>query len=494
MNPTPIQPKGADAAASERRFGNGGVLRNFAWSALDGAGGRLCNFATAIYVARAIGVAGFGRYVLFVSIAQGTTTVSELGTWTYGVRTIARGVERDRHASAIVYTRIAAAGIIAAALVTSAYAIPACRPYRDVLLGAALYAVAYAVNRKWQYAGLGRFGPSTIAALVQGVGLLVATVLLVRAASDLNKAILFYAAAPAVSACLLIVHARQALGFRLQRLPWRDIWQCARQSAIFLGSHACTVLYLTIPLYLIAALAAPRQLGLYSAAQRPVFLAAAILLPAIQAFYPALCHHFQDGPRSSGLQTRFRWAMMAISAPLAILGIIYAPEIIAVLYGAPYAGAVFAMQILFGIVPLTGLRVSYTTPLLAAGRERAVAWASFVSAALIACFVIAGQLLMGIIGAAIGVLLAEAIFCGVAMALARRSLPHDHPKIYVPMAAALAAMLLISLIPGPSLVTAPASLLAYLVAMAAADPLGNEIFTTACKACGAIVGRVQFGR
>ena len=170
------------------------------------------------------------------------------------------------------------------------------------------------------------------------------------------------------------------------------------------------------------------RVGMYAAASRLIF-ASLFLLSAVGALlYPVFSRLLvEDSRRAAAAYARGTVYVYLLSVIMAQLFITFAPSIITILYGSAYAEAAYVLQLLSLFVPLFGLGLLASNVLMVSGAVWRAVWAS-IAAMLIGIAV--SPFAIGaweIRGAAIAVLLAEAIAAVLYIVFMYRSLGMSLP-------------------------------------------------------------------
>lgn len=397
------------------------ISSSLGWSVVDYGGGRLLSFAAVIYIARVIGAIGFGTYSIFVSAAQTGSVLVECGSASYGTREIAqRYPKHEETVWSITHFRMRMA-LIGAALVGLALALlPAFRRYEYIALATCGYLIAFSLALDWYYAGLRLFRPIAVANLCKGAAFLTGCLFLVRDSSSLHIAVAMYAAAPLVAVVVLALHSSRSLGLN----PFRGVHLAhgllvGRESVSFAGISLATTLYPAVPLYMLAWIGGMQQVGSFSAAQRPVLIAASSVLPIAAGFYPFICRSYADPDGFRASQALFQHVALILTVPVAIVVMTDGDCVMRLLYGTSYLQAFWPFRIMSLMIPLCALRLTFTHPLLGGHRQRVVAAIALGATAATAVLVYALFRSFGLSGAAWAVVSGEALFAGLSMTSAR---------------------------------------------------------------------------
>lgn len=456
----------------------GQVAKGCWWSLVDYGGGRLLSFLAFLYVARVLGATSLGVYALCVAVAQSASVFVESGTTIYGIREIAQcRDDEERLVASITYARIITALIVTAIAVPVICLVPALAKYKFPLVAASGYLLSFSLAQDWHYAGRRLFRMIAIANLAKGSALVGSCLLLVRGPRDLTTAVVLYSAAPLVTVAILMWHSCWRLKVNpFGQLNLADIVKRVRGTFAFAGISLGGALYTAAPLYMLAWLGTMEQTGIFSAAQRPIVLAASAALPLSQAFYPFISESYSDRAKFQASQALFQRVIAILTIPILIVAISNAGYIIHLLYGSRYQEAGGAFRIMSLIILLSAMRLTFTHMLIAGHHQNIVAVNAFKAAA--ATLVMTGVLthFWGPTGTAWGMALGETVLMGLSMFYARLlfSVP-VFPQGAWSIGLAAVAMLIVAVLPGPRLLLIGTSLIVFAAVLLAVDRFARGI-------------------
>jgi O-antigen/teichoic acid export membrane protein len=320
------------------------------------------------------------------------------------------------------------------------------------------------------------FRPIAVANLCKGMALVAGCVLLVKGPADLVWAIAMYAAAPLIATAILAGHSCRKLhvnAFGKPRLS--DMISGGRQSIAFAGISMGAALYGVIPLYVLAWLGGMEQVGIFSAAQRPVLIAASTVMPLATTFYPLISENYRNPEKFRAFQSLFQHLVLILTVPLVILAVSNGDYVMSLLYGNKYADAHVLFRVMSLVIPLSALRLTFSHPLLAGHRQGVAAANAFKAAAATALFACAFVVPWGAVGAACATVAGEAFFTALSMVTARRLFSVPLPRADCrPIALAACAMTAMAVIPGPRMFWIGLSAAVFAAMILAFDGLAKD--------------------
>ncbi len=456
-----------------------GLAWRFFWSIADYGGGRLLSFVATVYVARVAGPASFGVYAIAIAFAQTATLFVDFGTTAYGIREVAQHPsDRPRILSTITYLRLLTAVIGGSLCGVVIAMLPAVAEYREALLIACIYFLTYGMSQDWFYAGSLMFRPIALANLLRGAACLILQVLLVRTGRDIPRAVLIYSAVPALSAICLHLYSVVVLRVNAFAIPRaRDLYRAIRHSMRFLTSSACISLFGSMPTYVLGFLGSATEVGSFAAANRPIVMASSMVLPLSSVCYPLISGCHENADDFAAAQRLFRHVTMLLVTPVTILLLWFSGPIVVDLYGPRYAGAVDIFRLMALVVPSSALRLTYSHPLMASGKEGVIAWCSALTLGVTAVTALALVPSEGSWGAAIAAVAGEYVLSLSCYFFARRYASAEAPSLGGwSVACAGLAMLVACIVPLPPIPRmALASVVFALMILILDEPVGRRI-------------------
>lgn len=462
------------------------LLRNVTWLALAQGVTLIVGFVLWVHLGRTLGAERLGMVAFGMALVSYFVLVVTLGFDAVAVREAARDGAREAEILPLLLgARLALAAGATAAFVGTTIALGLGSAYQATVLVLGTLVVARAVQLDWVYQAREEMGVSALrnagAALVTMAFALAA----VRDPDDVVWAAAALAAGPAVANLVLLgVYARDA-GMPRPRFDVAG-WKALLAPAVPLAVSGFVMqFYYNVDKLMIEAFRTTAEVGLYEAGYKlyAVGIAAAGVLYG--AFYPALSGAFgtREAMRREGL--RFGGTLLALGPPLALAGAVFAPDLLALLFGTEYLGAGAALRVLFVYAALIYVSMTFGVPLMAWNDEKAYMRAVLGGSAANIVLNLALIPRYGIVGAATATFLSEAIVM-VGMAVRyRRHTGTLHPGMFG--RAAVAAV-------GGGLV--PALLVsAFGLPLAVALPLvavtsGLAVWTTGLAAPSALIAAI----
>jgi PST family polysaccharide transporter len=313
---------------------------------------------TVPYLARVLGVAGWG----LVAIAQGFGSyVGILGEYGFSLsatREVARHQgDRDKLANIFAGVLGAKVVLVAASFPLALLAgrwVPIFREHPALLWAGMFWALAQGFSVMWYFQGLERM--RLVAALdISAKALATAGVfLLVRRSEDGWRVLALQGCGFLVSAAIGLSLAYRELPFRLP--SWAAVWEALRMGWSMFLFRSSVSLYTAGNAFILGLFVSPEFVGYYAGAEKISRAFLGILNPISQTLYPRLSHlasHAQD--RAARLARISIGLMGGAGATLGVLVFLLAPVIVHMVLGAHFEPAVRVLRVLALLVPLVAI-------------------------------------------------------------------------------------------------------------------------------------------
>lgn len=403
-----------------------GIRRNLVYSTILTCATYVFPLVVYPYVSRVLGVANVGLVGFIDSITTYFILFSMMGISLLGIRETATSRGDVGRLSDTFWSLLSLQGVMTlvmlAAMIAATLAVPQLRANAGLMCVGMCKLVFNLFLVEWFYKGLEDFRYITWRTLAVR-GLYVAAVfLLVRTPGDTMVYYMLTMLVVVANAAVNMLYARRfvTLGGVRPR-PWRYLRPFMSLGVyVLLGSA-----YTTLNVVILGFVAGDTEVGYYTTAVKIIFILSSSVSAMISVFMPRMSRFAADG-RMEEFRRYFRRscvAMLAVTLPLAAAVWVWAPEIVMLLSGPGYGGAVLPLRVMILFLPLSGVGqlmvLQVLTPL---GRDRAVLLATFAGAVTGVALNIALVPALHAAGSALVWSAGEAVLLLVAGALTRRAL------------------------------------------------------------------------
>ncbi len=360
------------------------IGRNTAWLLVQNLANKLISFLITAYLARQLGVGGFGTLATILSFVMTIAVFSDMGLSMYTVRSIAAsphlaarwfGTGMFLTGGLVSLTFCATLGVAWAMGAWVSLPLVAMLSGGTLLSLLANYAGAYAQ-------GLGRMEVLAVGELVYRVALLIGCVLAVTAGWGLPG----IGAAYLVSGFLMLAGTLKMLIPRLFR-PAREVdgellWSLLGGSWVYALGGLIILVHLNAGVLLSARWAGAAAAGYFSSASSLMF--AVRILPGLllRAAFPTLTRRISENPAEIvPLNTRTLRYTMLVMLPISVGGALLAPQIVLAVFGGKFLAAAPIAQVLLGGVWLMSLNNASGYMFFSMNRiQAATGWAGLILA------------------------------------------------------------------------------------------------------------------
>lgn len=385
------------------------ALRGFALLGAATVFTQLVGFAAYVVAARALGPRDFGAASVALNLALYFGIPANFGVAITGSRDIAREPERRREVLAEILTlRVATGALCAAALALAAPLLAADGDTRRLLPLAALTVVANSLSGEWALLGLERRG---FVALTRFVGQGAYGVLVLAALgsgfSGAQNYVLFTVLSLLITSVLSQAASLRAIG--VGSLPTIATLRRRVVSSLPLGLVLVMVqVYLSLGLVVIGYLKGAAYAGQFAVAQKIPLALYGINDLWNATLFPLAARLVNTDRESLRRQIGvFVSLSVTVGAPLVAGGALLGHDLVPKLFGDEFSPAIPSFVVMLFGVALAFVTVNFVSVLVAADDERQYALAMTLGAVATLVLDLGLVPLMGILGAAVAIVIAE---------------------------------------------------------------------------------------
>lgn len=361
------------------------IKKNFFYSSVLTTANYLFPMLTYPYVARVLGVDKIGLCNFADSIISYFLLFSMMGIGTVGIREIAKyraNQEKLNQAYSSLFTLNSITTIIAViALLIATYCVPQLYANKELMFVGAVRLLMSYLQIEWLFKGLEDFKYITVRTLTIKVFYVIGVFLFVRTRSDYVIYFALYTLMVAVNAIINVWYARHFVHFTVKKISISPFIK----SFFILGIYMfLTSLYNTFNVAFLGFTSNETQVGYYTTATKLY----AILLSLFSAFtgvmLPRMSSLLAEGKKNEFNQLLHRSVniLMMFSTPLVYFSIVFAPQIIGVISGKGYEGAILPMRIAMPLMLIIGYeQILVIQTLMPLKKDRAILINSAIGAA-----------------------------------------------------------------------------------------------------------------
>jgi O-antigen/teichoic acid export membrane protein len=462
------------AVAPDSRPGSGSsrrIARNTFARASGEAVAKAASLVLYVTMARELGSEGFGTFMFALALTGALIIGAGFGTDELTAREVARDRSRaSRYLSNVTaikaLTSIVLLGVAVALVALGDYSTESRLAVCIVGVGVALEVMSrtsYALFEAHE-----RLGLVSRSVIIQRVLTAIVGIAVLRAGGGVVAVSFVFAAGALVGLVAAEVSVRR-LGVR-RTTPEPSSWPALVRAGLPIGlAGLLFVLLLRLDVTLLSFIAGEAEVGFYAAAYRLVEGTQFIAWAASAAMLPWLARAEGAGAwfgLSRALELGLK-VLAALLLPVTVACIVFAEQIVDLLYGAGFRDSVAPLQLLALTCTLYGVQALLSTAFIA--RDSPWAFARLVGVAVV-LNVVANLLLIppyGAAGSAAAALASSLALTILGLALTRRRVGRIRlPRAFGgPLVAALVMAAVGSAVPGPFVLRAAAAFVAYVVVL-----------------------------
>jgi PST family polysaccharide transporter len=313
---------------------------------------------TVPYLARVLGVAGWG----LVAIAQGFGSyVGVLGEYGFSLsatREVARHRD-DRNKLAHILAGVLGAKLmlVAAAFPLAIAAgrwVPVFREHPALLWAGMFWALAQGFSVMWYFQGLERMRLVAMLDISAKVLATAGVFLLVRRPEDGWLVLVLQGCGFLISAAIGLSLVYRELPFRLP--SWAGSWEALRMGWTMFLFRSSVSLYTAGNAFILGLFVSPEFVGYYAGAEKISRACLGILNPISQTLYPRLSHLVSHAQNRAAQLVRISIGIMgAAGTAIGILVFLLSPVIVHIILGAHFGPSVRVLRVLALLVPLVAM-------------------------------------------------------------------------------------------------------------------------------------------
>jgi O-antigen/teichoic acid export membrane protein len=398
------------------------LSRSAAWLLLAQAVAIASGLLVTVAISRILGPEELGRWRFVFALFAYAVVFSDLGLTTLAIREIARRpAAASDYALPVVSLQLAMAGLTYAVIVVGTQLLPIEQETKwlAAVFGLVVFPQALSMahvlqaTERMELVARIRILMQAASSVIGLVGLFLTEHLLALVVPMILTQV--------VTSAWIALRVRRDHGVRFNRPKTDWLLRLLGDGRPFLLASVALLLIFNADAIILGLLRGERQLGFYAAAYA---LASQLLMvggPIMAAVYPRLAALSGDRDRGLAVVRPLLGVLGLAILPVALGGLVVADKVVAFLYGAGYESSVPVLMILLGLPAIGYYNTALMQSLSAAGHQPVVMRISFLTAAANIALNVILIVSLGIVGAAIAMILAELVAAtAYSVALARR--------------------------------------------------------------------------
>ncbi len=409
-------------------------LKNILSTISADVGSRALGFVATAYLAHVLGTASFGMMSVGLSVLSYVLVLSSPGLHTIGIRDVAaHSANLSERVNDIVSLRFALSIVLVCLCSLACLLFIESSMMRWLIIIFSCSAIPAALSLDWYFQGREQLVLVSSAKLLLYVVYVVIVLLLVSTPGNIIWTAIAFGAANLISSLfLLILFNRTAGGLRF-RWDWKKSTRLLKESFPVGIFSILSQTILNLPVLIVGIILSASDVGLFSAAMKLVFFALMLDRVFYALFYPVISRYRQTTQEQfshlAGLALK---VICYISIPILVIGLMFAPEILSLVYGKLYADADTTLRVLLVYFLFTIVNTTLMCVLIAEKRDREFSRAMFFGTLLLVILCCILTYSSGIVGTAVGLSIGEGIMTLVFMRKVQRTVKLELSKIALP--------------------------------------------------------------
>lgn len=335
----------------------GSIKKNFAYSSILTTANYIFPLLTYPYVSRVLGVANIGICNFVDSIVNYFILFSMMGIGIVGIREVAKcRNERKRLSevfSSLFVLNTLSTTIVLIALCISIFLVPKLWEYRELMIFGILKLVFNYLNIEWLYKGLEDFRYITIRSILVKCAYVVCVFVFVHEQDDYALYYGLLCGMTIINGIINIFYARRSVSFTHSSLSIKPYVRPFLVLGLYLF---LTSMYTSFNVAYLGFMSGEVQVGYYTTATKLYTILLALFSALTGVLMPRMSSLIAEGRMAEfmKLQKKAVGVLLAFSFPVIALSTILAPQIISLISGAGYEGAIMPMRIVMPLVFIIG--------------------------------------------------------------------------------------------------------------------------------------------
>lgn len=313
------------------------------------------------YLARVLGVAGWGLVAFAQAFGSFITVAAEYGFNLSATREVARNRKNREKLTDIFAGVLGAKGLIAAASMVVAVLVrswvPIFREHPALLWAGMFWGLSQAFNVMWFFQGFERLRLMVALDISTRALATTAIFLLVRRPDDGWLVLVTQGCGYLLSFAVGLGLAYRELSFRLP--TWSSVWAALRMGWTMFLFRASVSLYSVGNAFILGLFVSPQLVGYFAGAEKISKAFLGLFTPISQTLYPRLSHLVHhDRDRAARLARTGVIIMGSGGAAVGALVFAVAPLLVQVILGKGFLPAVPVLRVLSLLLPLVGVNTA----------------------------------------------------------------------------------------------------------------------------------------
>ena len=394
------------------------VKKNFGYNVMITMSSYIISLAIFPYVSRILGVGLIGRVDFANNVVGYFSLFALLGVSVVGIREIAYcGDDREKRSRVFssIFGFILFLTLLSLVLyVLSIIFLPKFNEYKDLLFWGAISLFFTSLLIEWLYQGVEDFRFIAIRTISIRIIYALSVFLLVKEQNDYQIYYLLTVLTVVVNSLINLYYSKQFVDFKLRYV---ELFKCAKDIVSIGVYKILTSMYTTFNVVFLGYVASDVEVGYYATSTKLFYILLGVFTAFTSVMLPRMSALLSDNnveEFKSKINNSFDLVFM-FAIPIIIWSFMFTPQIIMLLSGEGFEGAIVPMRIILPLLFITGIaQITVVQVLMPLKKDKVVLIGSLAGACvgIISNFALVKT--YGAVGTALTLLFAEIVgdFCG----------------------------------------------------------------------------------
>lgn len=333
------------------------IKRNFFFSSVLTISNYVFPLLVFPYVSRVLGVKNIGIFNFVDGVINYYILLSMMGITILGIREIA-AVKRNRidlnnSFSSLIVINLVSTLIAVIVLLISIYTIPKFYQYRELMWIGVLKLIFNCFLIEWFYKGLEEFKFITVRAIVVKLIYVISVFIFVRNGDDLNLYFLLTVLMLVFNAVINIYYSRKYVSFSLKGFSIGAYLKPFFSLGFYM---VLTSMYTSFNVIYLGFVSGEIEVGYYTTATKLYAILLAFYTAFTGVMLPRMSALINEGKmvEFNKMISKSISVLLLFSLPVIVISVVFAPQIIYLIAGSGYEGAILPMRIVMPLLFVMG--------------------------------------------------------------------------------------------------------------------------------------------
>ncbi len=333
------------------------IKKNFVWSSILTVAGYLFPLITFPYVTRVLGVEGLGNYQFAYSTIEYFCIFAMLGMGAIGIREVAKEKgDREKLSqtfSSLVIINLITTFLAIIVLLALTFIIPSFISHSKMLYIGIARILCNTLLIEWLFKGLEDFRFITVRAILVRCVYVASVFLFVKGENDYVIYFLLSTLTVVVNSVINLVYSKRFVDFSFRNLNLQPYIK----PFIILGVYQIlTAMYKSFNVIYLGSQCGDIEVGYYGTAAKLYTVIMSIFTAFTGVMLPRMSSLLADGKTEDfkNMTIKSVDCLLLFCLPLIVLAEVYAPQIIRIIAGVGYEGAILPMRIVIPLMLVIG--------------------------------------------------------------------------------------------------------------------------------------------